>query len=981
MPGEDFSFGILGPLEIRRGGSSIQVLPSKQRIVIAALLLRRGRMVSTDDLVHYLWGTEPPKSAKKTLQGYITRLRRVLGNGVIQSHSIGYSIRVGNLDICIFDELMESADSQSDPWKRLALLQDALSLYRGTPLVDILSDELQQTEGALLTERWLAASEQKFDAELEVGRSAEVIAQLRDVVNAYPFHERFWYQLILALYRVGRQADALETYQRARAILAEELGVEPGSRLRELQMKILTDDALLSPPDDTFAGVAENKTGVTIQTEHPAQLPPTVADFFGRDEEIDELGVLLRNGSTNDKICVPTIALSGAGGIGKTTLALRIGHRNRGEFPDGQLFVNLRGSVSPRDPIDILRELLQALGVAGFSVPDSVEQRAALYRSRLAGRRLLIVLDDAANEEQVRPLLPGSAPCAVILTSRHVLASLEGARHIRLGLLSEQQAINFMTAMIGSDRVDAEPEAARAIVRLCGGLPLALRIAGARLIARPDWSLSQLLKRLADESRRLTELETGDLGIRRSIELSYGSLSADRQRVFRLLSNLDCEAFPARVAAMVLGTSVSEAEDVLDQLVDNCMLGKRIGPDKNARYAYHDLMRLYGQEQSAKSDSNDERNTALKHALTGWLALAGEANRRLALLPVSIPPTIPQSEDVGHVTEAEIGPNPLRWLEEEIPALMSAMAQAHRLGLDELCVNLGVVIIPFFDWRGHFDMWREALTVMQASARRSKDARDNGAVLLCEGNLRESEGSYDLAKACFAAASKIFRELDDSVGFARALGSLALETGISGDLPGQRILAERALDLADGVGDSYGKAVALHHLALGHRDLGQPATGVSYARQAFRHYADLGCLFGQALTLSAEVWCLRDCGQMSEARRRNELWLQICTENNDRRGEAYALQSLAEIALRTGDLQAALAAVGTAWRLTEQIGWRLGRPHVLFTRGRLHHLSGNHSMAIECFQEAARLFEDAGERVWFERVQAMLADLDRSESD
>lgn len=966
----ELSFGVLGPLEVKRGDTIIPIPQNKHRIVLATLLLRVGRIVPVEDLTYYLWGTDPPETARKTLQGYVAKIRKLLGNDVIASHPIGYSVATDNLDLLDFDRLLDAAKVERDPRQRVRLLRDALALFRSTPLVDIPSEYLHQREGAALVERWLNAIELRFEAELEAGHHVEVIPQLRDLVATHPFREAFWRDLMIALYRSGRQADALETYQRLRKLLVDELGVEPSPRLRDLHMQILTEDPALGRRDDE-PEQKDDRPVLPAESRPAAQLPPAIVDFVGREEEIRSLTPFLRAASTGSQIGVPIVAVSGLGGVGKTTLALRIAHEIRDSFPDGQLFVNLRGTVAPRDPADVLRELLLTLGVEGFAIPDGIDQRAALYRGRLAGRRVLVVLDDAASEAQIRPLLPGSANCGVIVTSRQAVACLEGTRHLRLGMLSPKQAVDFITAMARPERVAAEPEAAAEIVRLCGRLPLALRIAGARLVARPDWPLSVFVARLADESRRLTELSTRDLTMRSSIELSYRSLSPTEQRAFRLLSNLNAEMFPSRVAAAALGTSLAEAEGILEHLVDSQMLDTRVGPDKVVRYTYHDLMRLYGQEQFDRAGRHDGE-AALRQALTGWYALASAANQRLALLPVSIPPVVTLPAGQEEVSPAELGPNQLLWLETESPALLSAMSQAASLGCHELCIGFGILIAPFYDWRGHFELWRRVVATMWDSARATGDPVHRGAVLLSEGNLRESEGRYSEARACFASALEIFRRVEHPVGIARAMGSLALQVNISGDPAGARALAEGALRLARDIHDPYGEAVALHHLALVHRELGEPATGASYARQAGDRYQSLGCLFGQTLALCAESWCELDRGGLAEARAKSELWLHSCRANGDRRGEAYALQNLAEIALRAGDLAAARSVLSTAWQLTMQIGWQLGYPHVLLTMGRLHRLSGEDAPAEECLRKAARLFDEAGEHRWYARAQAEL---------
>ncbi|MEW2412570.1 BTAD domain-containing putative transcriptional regulator [Streptomyces sp. NPDC046866] len=649
---DDLQFDVFGPLAVRRSGKSIEIPQAKHRVLLASLLLRAGRTLTAEELIQQLWGGEPPLTARKTLQGYIARLRKVLGADVLVSRASGYAIVAGGgqLDLDRFNTLLQKAEQSAEPVERARLFREALEQTKGTPLVDIPSEYLQQGDGAALLERWLNATENWADAEMAVGRYADVLPRLRALVSEHPFRESAWARLMTALYRAGRQGEALSTYQEARRLLSEELGVEPGAELRDAHRLILAGPAGPGPaaeaePAPAVPG-APAPAGGPRPAAAPYTLPPRLAEFARPGIEADLIRRLREVSRDGAERTVPqTLNLYGAVGVGKTTMAVRIAHAVSPLFPDGQLYAELQSGDRFREPADVLGELLRALGVAPEALPSELGELVALYRGLLSHRRLLIVLDGARDEAQVRPLLPPAPTCAAVVTSLEMLSTLGGTRHVRLGLLSEAESLEILGRIVGRERLAAEEGAAKDLVRYCGRLPLAIRIVGARLLERPHWSLEQLARRLESERRRLDELVVGDLGVRDSLALGYAALTAPEQRAYRLLSLLEMPSVSVRVAAAALGLPEDRTEEILERLTDRHLLEADFVKGSGVRFSYHGLVRLHARELTFNVDPVHSRHGAVQNALAAWYARpagalvplratpAGPALRRAAALP------------------------------------------------------------------------------------------------------------------------------------------------------------------------------------------------------------------------------------------------------------------------------------------------------------------------------------------------------------
>ncbi|MFB7123993.1 AfsR/SARP family transcriptional regulator [Kitasatospora xanthocidica] len=665
-------FQVLGPVQAWLDGKPLSLGSPQQQAVLTTLLLHSGRPVTTQDLVNALWGERPPAQAVAALRTYVSRLRSVIEPRrevrrpaeLLVSVADGYALRIPGeaLDLTVFERLAgEAAAARTAGDKREAhrLLVRALDLFSGRPLTGI-PGPYADAQRLRLAERQVAAAEELCAAALDIGLHAEIVGELNNLTAEHPLRERLRELLMLALYRCGRQAEALGVYTDTRKLLIEELGVEPGAGLSAMHTRILAADPDLAPP--AVSAPAAREEGPAAP---PAQLPADVSDFSGRTELVGDLSTVLMN-ATGQAVVVTSLA--GIGGVGKTTLAVHVAHRVRAEFPDGQLYVDLRGAgASPADPVGVLGDFLHALGVT--ESPDSLEQRAALYRSLLASRRMLILLDNARDADQIRPLIPGVSGCAVLATSRSRLAGIPGAQLFDVEELTPQEALALFSAIVGEQRVAAEPEAAMAVVTACGFLPLAVRIAAARLASRPRWSVSDLASRLADQRRRLDELQLGNLAVETTIGLGYGQLSVPEARAFRLLALIDSPDIPLASAAALLGVDEYTAEDLAEALVEANML-ECFTP---GRYRYHDLLRLYAQRQNERIGDTEEQERAVRRLLDLLIPTLRTATQLIEPddpLPELL--TTPVSAGIGLPTSGSAQD----WLRTEGALLLSAAAAA-----------------------------------------------------------------------------------------------------------------------------------------------------------------------------------------------------------------------------------------------------------------------------------------------------------------
>jgi DNA-binding SARP family transcriptional activator/tetratricopeptide (TPR) repeat protein len=820
------AFRMLGPLEAEVDGRPVALGGPKPRLLLASLLLRPNTAVSTDVLVDVLWPGDPPRSATANVRTYVHSLRRLLDNR-IEHRPGGYLLRASpdEIDLCRFEQTRDPA------------------LWRGHFLEDLPHSHVFEPTRARVTELWLSAQEERLRAAVDHGTYDPAVAELRGLLSEHPLREELWQLLIHALTAAGRRADAVQAYTEATRVLRAELDTTPSPELL----------AALTPV---------------------CQLPRDLPDFTGRDHLISELIDLISNRDT------PTVVvLSGPPGVGKSAVAVRVAHHTRPAFPDGQLHLDLAGtSTTPRRPIDVLPELLRAMGVT--EIPRTLPERAALLRSALTGRRMCIVLDDAASAAQVAPLLPGAGGSAVLITSRVMLPDLVGAHPVELDVLGEPEAASLLAGIVGASRTRAEPESAAAILRFCGRLPLAIRVAGTRLAHRRGWTLRTLADRLRDERRRLDELSVGDLAVRASVALSYASLPEESAQAFRLLGRLGPTRWPGWVVTALLNRT--NADDVLDALVDNHLV-EQVGPD---RYRLHDLLRCYAAEQQEQSGA------AIKRVLAGYLARASGAAAAIpyfGLLPQPATPT----------------PAALTWFDEERHTAVTMVALAETHGEDDYAWQLAATFAPYFDLRGHHDDWQRTHVKALAAARRAGNRRGEAIVLRNLGQVALYRDDYPEARKAFTKAHKLFTECTDPQGAAIALAGLATVLRIVGDHNQALDCCHKALALFAQADDPHGEAVV--RLATGSiwLAMGCLAPAGRWFTDAYELSAAIGDRHREAHALKRIAALHQRRGDLSAARTQLAKALKIFQDLDDENCVGYTTQSLGELCLNTGELTAA----------------------------------------------------------------------------
>ncbi|MQA94921.1 MAG: hypothetical protein GEV11_09825 [Streptosporangiales bacterium] len=796
-------FRVLGPVTVERAGRPFGVGGPQRRTVLALLLQNAGDVVSTDCLVDALWGDDPPASFRVQLQGVVSELRRALGADAgrsaapIETSPPGYRLRVepDQVDLELFRREVAEGRARAaagEPAAAAEALRGALGRWRGPAFADMSTPALQQAALGL-EELRLAALEERIAAEMDLGVHSDLIPELSRLVEEHPLRERFTGQLMTVLAATGRLADALAAYRTARERTVEELGIEPSERLQDLHRSILTGGVPLGAARPDPAAAARPRTV-------PRQLPPDQPVLVGRETQLHSaIRLVAADAARGLPACV---AITGPGGTGKTTFALRLAHRVADDYPDGQLYARLGGAGAGRRSTEaVAARLLHGLGVPPGGVPADPDERAGLLRELLAGRRLLLVLDDAADEAQVRPLLPGEPGCAVLITSRRRLSGLEIAHPVRLAVLSGSAGVELLRRVVGHTRVDAEPRAAAEIVDLCGGLPLALRIAAARLASRPGWRVADMARRLAANRDRLDWLELGDQAVRASLAETYDGLGEPQRRLFRAIGLLRAAEFPAWLPAALLDRPEGAAETLLDTLVDVHLVEPAGRGVTGPRYRVHDLIQLLARELAAGDGEQAGRDIAAR-VLHGWYDLACVADDRLPHwygLDDAPPPRWRAPEDA----RISVAREPLAWLDEERGALLAAVRQAAEEGYDEVAWPLAQRLSGCLDLRGRFDDWAEALSAGLRSAERAGDTPGRicmyGLLVDAESNREHIELSMDYAARTAVGYLELGGEPRPRTGRAR----------LDGGLPEEReLLAARA------AGDTPRTGFAAFNLAL-----------------------------------------------------------------------------------------------------------------------------------------------------------------------
>ncbi|SEE21851.1 DNA-binding transcriptional activator of the SARP family [Streptomyces sp. 3213] len=944
-------FSVLGPVRAWRGPDSLNTGSPQQRALLAALLLREGRTATAAELIDALWGEEPPSQALAAVRTYASRLRKALDAGVLVSESGGYAVRglpEGALDVATAQELAteaEKAKSAGDLRHARDALGRALALWDGEALAGV-PGPYAEAQRVRLEEWRLQLLESRLDMDLEQGCHAEAVSELTALTAAHPLRERLRELLMLALYRSGRQAEALAVYADTRRLLADELGVDPRPGLRELQQRILQADPGLAEPSAPAPETAPAPV-------RPHQLPATVPDFTGRAAFVSELSEVLA--SAEGRVMAVS-ALAGIGGVGKTTLAVHVAHQARSAFPDGQLYVDLQGARSrSAEPETVLGAFLRALGTADSAIPDSLEERSALYRSVLDGRRVLVLLDNARDAAQVRPLLPGTEGCAALVTSRVRMVDLAGAHLIDLDVMSPEEALQLFTKIVGTERVAAERESALDVVAACGFLPLAIRIAASRLAARRTWTVSVLAAKLADERRRLDELQAGDLAVKATFELGYGQLEPAQARAFRLLGLADGPDISLAAAAAVLDLPVEETEDLLESLVDTSLV-ESAAP---GRYRYHDLVRLYARACAERDERPpSERGAALSRLLDFYLATVSgvylierPGDRLVDHLEPSPYPGLVFAD--RHAAQD--------WLYSEAICLLACVRQAARPGTLRRAVDVLWAAIDLAESGTNSKEYEAVAVLLRNTAREAGDARTEARALTLLAFVHHISGSrFDVALQEAEQARELATAVDDPL-------TGCWSSNISGVVSLYQNRHEegaahftRAIENFRALGDRPGEASALCNLSRIHLATSRTASAVALAQQGTAMYDDMGHDLRGANGRYALGLALTQSGQLAEATECLNQALQVFRDSRQRLWEGMTLFRLAELDLTARRPAQAAVNAEAALTLLRGIGGEWRRGNVLTVLGRGLDGIGQLGRAQVCWREALGIFETLG---------------------
>jgi DNA-binding SARP family transcriptional activator/Tfp pilus assembly protein PilF len=887
-------FRLLGPLEVRLDTSAVVLRAGKHRALLAALLLRPNRVVPVTELVEHVWGDTPPARTRGTLQTYVMRLRAALGDpSLIQTAADGYRMRVDPLavDVHRFADAAargRAAVAADDLVRARKAFAEALELWRGPVLSDVPSETLYSQHAPRLTELLMTVHEQRIDVELALGGHADLVPELFALTRDHPLRERFWGQLMIALYRSSRQAEALEAFRQLDRTLDEQLGIDPTQELRALHQAILVGAPELAAP------VA--KRAPERPPASPLRLPDDIADFTGRDRHVERVSGLITGGS------VPIVTLAGQPGVGKTTLAVHVAHLLRDRFPDGQLYVDLRGYAlgPPADGMDVLSRFLRALGVPPDEIPPDADEQSTMLRSLLSGRRMLLVLDNASAPDQVRPLLPGTASCRVIVTSRDDLRGLiamNGARTVPVDVFTPAESSALLTALLG-------PGDHAGLADRCGHLPLALRVAAAYLAGRDDVTISGS-----------------------PIELAYAALPPAPQRLFRLLSLVPGPDFTAEAASALADV---DAEGLLTVLA----IAKLVVSSVPGRYRFHDELMHYAATLREESDSPSEQQAAWT-ALMNFYVLGVERCAELLYPGIVRLPSSASGPPPRIATSAEA----LAWLDAERPNLTAAIRHAALHGPAPLAWQLADGLRGYL-WIGqHVGEWlataHHGLQAAQTSAHRPAEAAMHANL----GTLYLRLGEYALSVEHHDRAIELYRALGDKDAEASVLNNLSLVHRRSGELGAAKDALVRCLEMLR----------SAESVSIGLHNLGQLAVELGEIDSAVEHFSQALALAPNADSHTYLGLALRLQGQFAEARGHLERALEL---GNVPAGEAEALENLAALELASGNLDAAFSLAGRALSLVADGGDQQVATSVRVTLGEVRR-------ALLDFDAAASLFEQA----------------------
>jgi DNA-binding SARP family transcriptional activator/Tfp pilus assembly protein PilF len=969
---------LLGPVRAWQGDRELELGGPQRQTVLALLALRANQPVSRSELIDGIWGEDPPPSAVNALHVHVAGLRRALEPNrasrapgkLLLASGPGYSLRLepGQLDAQVFGRHLDAARASraaGDLPAAARSLDAALLIWHAAPLSGT-PGPWAEIERVRLSEMRLTAIEERTEIMLMLGRAAAAAAELAGLVREYPLREGLRGQLMLALYRCGRQADALAAFADGRRVLLEELGVEPGPGLRRLHRQILAAEAPLGPP-----AAAVTLAGPDQVWAAPAQLPADVDAFTGRADELAALDQLAAMIGPSRGAAQPgagpaamVIRVSGTAGVGKTAFVVHWARRARGAFPDGQLHVNLRG-YDPGRPVpasDALAGFLRALGMPGQDIPRDLDERAAAYRTLLDGRRMLIVLDNASTVEQVRPLLPGSPSSLVLVTSRDSLAGLvarHGARRLDLHTLPQQDAVALLRALIG-DRAEIQPDSTAMLARQCARLPLALRVAAELAAASPAMTVAQLVGELADAQRRLDLLDAGgDPGsaIRCVFSWSYGHLPDESARAFRLLGLSPGPDLDAHAAAALTGVPPAQAGHTLELLARTHLIHRT----RPGRYGLHDLLRAYAAGLAVAEDAESARRAALTGLFDYYLAAAAAAMDTLVPAERHLRPRVHGRGVPAPPAAGTANPAAARaWLDTERAALVAVSTHAAAHGWPAHATRLAGTVYRYLETGGHYG---DAITIHSAArhtARRTGDRAAEATALTNLGIIGWRQGRYGQAAGHHRRALRISREIGDRFGEATALNNLGVVYERQGRYREAADHYRQTAILSADLDDRSGEARALANLGGTDCLQGRYEQAAGRLHRALVLFREISDHQGEAAVLAGLGGIDGQRGRYESATQNYHQALRLAIQIGDRSGEVEAHNGAGAVLLAAGQPGQARAQHDAALALARRIGDRYEQARAHDGLALTYRVTGDHSRARHHWEHALALFTVLG---------------------
>lgn len=942
-------FSVLGPITVWDGGRPVTVGGPRQRCVLGALLVHLGREVTFDQLIGYLWSDDPPRTARSVVQVQISHLRRLLPN-TIATTSGGYVLDVDpeSVDLHRFRRLRERA-ADAPAHEAAQLLDQSLRCWRGAPFSGVGSEDLAYSVVTPLLEEHWAAVTAWAEHTLDLGRAGDVVARLTPLVRGEPFRERLHHLLITALWCDNDRAKALTAYEEFRSGLAEELGVDPGADVMDLHTRILCEEAPSvgrAAPDEP----ATSSETYIVRNDLPRDLP----DFTGRGQHLNRMRDLADGGGARAQVCV----ITGSGGEGKTTTAVHFGHEAAEHYPDGQLFIDLYGYNVDRGPLSAssaLGVLLRAVGVAPEAVPESLDERSALWRATMADRRVLLILDNVLNVTQVSPLVLSSPGSLTVITARKDISGINGARFVSLGMFDEDSSLELLSKVLGDSRVEDEPDSARAIARLCGGLPLALRVVAGRMLSRPRWSFAHVARRLSERDRRLRELQVEGQSVESAIDLSYQSLNAEQRHAFLILGVMIGETVDLTGAAALLGTSVDEADDMLQELVGMYLLSEPQGDVYRLHDLIKDFCRIRAESVLGEKIVENARLSLAHYYLD-------TAQRGADLLGPRVSEGDEGSTHRTHRSDLSTREDAERWFSLHHENLAEAIEFFASGDFGDHAWRMADLVWRFYALRGHMALLVSSHQRALQVSEQQGSGRGRAVTLIGLGIARYISGRFGEALDLLSQARGILVGLEDSMGILRVNANLGMVYERIGRFGKSAAAIEEALEHAVAIGNTDIESLQWGNLAVLRQSLGQYEEALHCARRAMECASGTDLEETAAHTRRVMGEARAALGDTEEAFADLGEALELSTKLSLAGNQIYVHNSLGTVHRFSGNWEKAVGEHTAALELADTVGDHSGDAEILADLGITYGAAGRPEEAASALDKALAMAEERDEQ-------------------